>query len=322
MLFLQGLGVGPLVDIADQDSVTPTPSVWQTGFDPYDPAQVELANQALLGAWRRLYDPGSLFGVCAGLQGQALLDCTSPLATLALPWTASEAILEYPRVLTLGASADYQVPDIDTVLRLEFAYDIDRKINDTTEYDGVGESDVFLASVGIDRPTYIPFVNPNRTAFLTAQTFVEHIIDYTDGDRLSGMVPYETQVISTFQMQNFWRNDAITLTNLVAYDWNAQALAYAPTLRWVLGQHLFWELGGVLLHGGAKRRHNLQDVCPGGAVTLACLSEPTSWNPGQWQMLNRDLDRASQSPWWSRQGFADRFMEKRDEIWTGFTWQF
>jgi hypothetical protein len=39
-------------------------------------------------------------------------------------------------------------------------------------------------------------------------------------------------------------------------------------------------------------------------------------------MLNRGLERDSQSPWWSRQGFADRFMHKRDEIWTGFTYQF
>lgn len=324
LLFLQGLGVGPIIDAADQNTVIPlpTPSVWQTGFDPYDPAQVGMANQALLGAWRRLFDPASALGVCANLQGQALVDCVSPLATLALPWTASEAVLEYPRVLTLGGSADYQVPGLDTIVRVELAYDLQRKISDTAQADGVGTSDVFMASVGLDRPTYIPFISPERTAFLTAQTFVEHIISYDAGDRLSGMVPYEDQVVSTFQIQNFWRNDSITLTNLLAYDWNAQAFAYAPTLRWILGQHLYWEIGAILLNGDATRRHNLRDVCPGGVITLACISEPTSWNAGQWQMLNRGLERASQSPWWSKQSFADRFMEKRDEFWAGLTYQF
>ena len=322
LLFLQGLGVGPLVDAANQNTITPTPSVWQTGFDPYDPAQIDQANQALLGAWRRLFDGASPLGVCAALEGPALTQCVSPIASLSLPWTASEAVLEYPRVLTLGASADYQVPRIDTVVRLEMAYDVQRKINNTEELDGISTSDVFLASVGLDRSTFIPFLNPDRSALLTGQTFVEHIIDYDDGSRRSGMVPFETNVISTFQIQNYWRNDSITLTNLFAYDWKALAFAYAPTLRWILGQHLFWEVGLIVLHGDGKHPLNIRDVCPGGNITNACISEPASWNSGQWQMLNGDLQRASQAPWWSRQSFADRFMDKRDEIWTGFTYQF
>ena len=107
---------------------------------------------------------------------------------LALAWTASEAEISYPRVLTLGASADYQIPRSDTILRLELAYDVDRLINDTSKWNGIDSSDVFLAAVGIDRPTYIPFLNPTRTAFLTFQTFVEHVMDYSDGGHANGMV--------------------------------------------------------------------------------------------------------------------------------------
>ena len=31
--------------------------------------------------------------------------------------------------------------------------------------------------------------------------------------------------------------------------------------------------------------------------------------------------RAAESPFWSQQSFADKFMRNRDEFWVGVTWQ-
>ena len=60
-------------------------------------------------------------------------------------------------------------------------------------------------------------------------------------------------------------------------------------------------------------------------LTAPSLSTFQSGEPvtvAQWQTLNKGLEQASQSPWWSKQSFADRFMEKRDEFYVGFTYQF
>ena len=321
MLFLQGLGVMPLLG-PTLGGVDPGP--WSNGFDPWDRSpegSAFVASAILAEAWRNIFNEVPLAsGGCADATGDALRDCANSFLPLALPWTASEAVLRYPRVLTLGASADYQVPHSDTILRVELAYDFDRSINDTSASDGVDSSDVFLASIGIDRPTYIPFLNATRTAFLTFQTFVEHVIDYDDSGFGNGMVVPESQLLSTFLMQNFWRNDSRVLTNFVAYDWNAGALIAGPSFRWVLSNNLFVDFGINLLFGGRDHRHNVRDLCADGS--LGCLRDPDTWNPGQWQTLNEGLDRFARSPWFARQSFADDFMEDRDEVWMGITWQF
>jgi hypothetical protein len=331
MLFLQGLGAGSLVEVIRSGSLDPN-SPWIQGFDPYarDAAgnptgSLAAANQRLLEAWSRIFTDPDALGSCASTIGDeaALGRCANDVAVLALPWTAGEYVLKYPRVLTLGASADYQIPRSDTILRLEMAADLDRAINDTSEPDGVDSSPVFLASIGIDRPTYIPFLNPTRTAFLTFQTFFEHVIDYDDGRGYGdGMVVPETQIISTFLMQNYWRSDSLILTTLVAYDWNARATVMAPSFRWVVNQNLFFDIGVNFLLGGADHQHNIhRDLCRDGTLS-SCIADPTTWNAGQWQALVKNFERTTRAPWWGRQSFADSFQEDRDEIWVGVTYQF
>jgi hypothetical protein len=318
LLFLQGLGVGGLVEFLTGNPIGSTP--WSTGFDPYgDLTQV---NQLLVQAWQAAFAAPPALGGCGGLAGDALTSCANALLPLALPWTASEYVLEYPRVWTLGGSLDYQVPRLDTILRMEIAYDVGRGINNTAVFDAYDESDVFLAAIGLDRPTYIPFVNPDRTALLSAQLFVEHVMDYDDGAPGSGdgMVVYENQFVATFLHEHYWRNDSLIFRNFLAYDFEADALLLGPSLKWVINQNLSARIGLNFMSGGANRTHNIRDLCPDG--TLGCLSNPATWNAGQWQTLNKNLIRASQSPWFSRQGFADRFMERRDEFWFGLTYQF
>jgi hypothetical protein len=301
----------------------PTSGTWLTGFDPYARSDTNgtptgtlaLANQDLVAAWTVVSSS------CAGLTGKELSRCGGEIAAFGLPWTASEAVLEYPRLFTIGGSMDYQIPGIDTVLRLEMALDFDRDIQNTAKLDGVDESHVFQAAVGLDRSTFIPFINRNRTAFLSFQTFVEYITDYDDGSSKpnDGMVPYEASVISTFFMQNYWRNDSVILTNFVAGDWQAGAILTGPSLRYILNEHLFFDVGVNLLWG-RKRKHNIRDLCSDGS--LGCLGDPTSWQAGQWQTLNGPLSRTAESPWWGKESFVDKFMRKRDEFWFGVTYQF
>jgi hypothetical protein len=337
MLFLQGItdGVGtPLAGIIDALAAGGGPAgpysggVWLTGFDPYARAgsapvgSLAAANVDLQNAWfvlTNVLPPAG--GGCAGLAGDALANCGGAIAAFGLPWSASEAILEYPRYLSVGGSLDYQIPGIDTVLRFETAFDNDREFVNTSLRDWVDESDYLLMSIGVDRSTFIPFLNRHRTAFLSFQTFMEHILDYEDGsDPNTGPVPYETSVISTFFMQNYWRNDSLVLTSFVAVDWNAGAVITGPSFRWFYNESIFFDVGVNLLWGGNKKVHNLRDVCSGGG--LACLGDPTTWQDGNWQMLNAALARRAEAPFWAKESFADKFMEDRDEFWFGVTYQF
>lgn len=100
------------------------------------------------------------------------------------------------------------------------AWDIDQKFTNMDQRDAIDESDFLQFSVGIDRVTFIPFLNRTRTAFLSFQTFVNHMFDYPDAKKGQGTPLVENYVISTFFMENYWRSDTIVLTTFVAVDWS------------------------------------------------------------------------------------------------------
>ena len=353
LLFLQGLatpGGAVTANIERLAGMAPGTSVFSTGFDPFahgpdlvgggpnfdapdgirDPiGSLAQANQTLRTAYMNGFEalcgpnsPNTLpLGECITNSG---------LQFLAFPWTGSEALIRFPRVFTLGGSLDYQIPRIDTVLRIEMAADFDRDIIDTSRFRQVSESDVLQFAIGLDRSTFIPFLNSTRTAFLSFQTFVEHIVDYRDSGRNRGMVPYETQVITTLFMQNYWRNDSLILTSFAAILWKERNFVIGPALRWWYNEHLNFEIGVNVLWG-SPREHNIWDVCGGQGTTqgadaglpLDCLRDPSRFSPGQWTFLYENLVRDDESAYgFGRTGIADRFMRNRDEIWFGMTYQF
>ena len=340
-MFFQGLGLGPVIQslgIGDAGSTACAP--WTSGFDPYavnrDGTPIagstfDLANQCLRAAWNRttplVIGSTTLVSPRLAASNPALLGETNPgkaatktgLQILDFAWGESETVLQYPRILTLAGSGDYQIPGIDAVVRAEVAYDFNREFTDTSQSDLLSKSDVVKASIGLDRSTFIPFVNPDRTAFITFQTFAEWITHYHGGT--NGFTSPQVSVISTALMQNYWRNDSLVLTNFVAYDWNARALVTGPKFRWVFNDHLSFDIGLNLLWG-TKHHHNIRDLCPSGK--LDCLAQdPGTWNAGQWQGINADFLRGTESPFgWIQEGFADHFMEKRDEVYLSVTYQF
>ena len=308
MLFLQSLGV---------------PGTIIPAFDPYDIAPggtVDVSSATALATWGALFGPaGVLCPDTANANiGKAKCIANSGLQALGWIWSSSEAVLEYPRTFTLGGSMDYQIPNIDTVLRLEAAYDFNRAINNTNKSDGIDHSDVLLAAIGLDRSFFIPFLNKDRTAFVSFQTFMEHVMNF-DGNLNTGMTTYEWSVISTFFIENYWRGDSIVLTNFFAYDWGAKAWITGPKLKWVYNESLFFEVGVNLLQGQG-RDHNIRDICKDGG--LGCLGDPTTWQKGNWQLINQDFKRTAESPFWNMESFADHQMKHRDEVWMGVTYQF
>jgi hypothetical protein len=305
MLFLQSIGF---------DAFIPT-------FNPYDPASISASSEAARTTWNNFF--GAAGAVCPDTPtsknvAKAKCIAASQLQPLGWIWSSSQAVVEYPRTFTLGGSADYQIPNIDTVLRMEASYDFDREIQNTKKIDGIDHSDVVAAAIGLDRSFFIPFVNKDRTAFLSFQTFMEHVMNF-DGNQTVGMATYEWNVISTFFMQNYWRGDSIVLTNFFAYDWAAHAWITGPSLKWILNESLFFEMGVNFLEG-SKRVHNIRDICPSGQ--LNCLGDPTTWNGGNWQLINKQFARTAEGPYWNLESFADSQMQHRDELWFGATYQF
>jgi hypothetical protein len=321
-------------DVGFMDPLNCEFGIVNCGFNVTDPASIVRANENGLELYETLFlgaavgpdcpAPVSSFGPECFPVGVNFLGLTFPaeaIQALAAPWSMSEAVIRYPRVFTLGGSLDYQIPRTDTILRAETSFEVDRVLINTAKPDWQDASNVVKAALGFDRFTFIRPLNRNRAAFVSIQTFVEHILDYDDGSGSNdGMVQDKTAWISTFFMQNYWRNDSLILTSIFAYDWNARAWLAIPSFRWIINESWFVDIGVNVL-GGKRETHTLVDLCKN--ATTDCLSTPREWRPGTWQATNAGLVRSSETGFgWVRESFGDRFAERRDEVWIGLTYQF
>jgi len=318
LLFLQKLGVADQLAGMGLGAIAPR---FTGGFDPYNQAEVIQTAAEVQGIYSLLFGPGGALCPDTGDPGtKAACISASGAQILNFPFQGGEVRLEYPRVFTLGASADYQIPGADGILRLEAAFDNDRHIADSSEFDLNNESDVVRAAIGVDFNPFLPFISKARTSFLSAQIFAEHILQYTDDGNGRRMIPDETQVITTFFMQNFFRNDSVTLTNFVAYDWNAGAVATGPSIKWVLTNELFVEVGANIVWG-RRQKKPLRNLCAGGPLTEACLGDLAQQQAGSFQGINDNFAGRSEGPFFA-ESFGDHIQEDKDEIFFGVTYQF
>ena len=137
------------------------------------------------------------------------------------------------------------------------------------------------------------------------------------------MVRDQNSVITTLAVRNYWGDGDFMLSNLAVVDWNAGAILWGPKLRWAYDSKLSFEIGVNLIWGQTKR-HIVRDLCADGSLTgspSGCsFADPTTWQCGNYQLLNAPLERTTQSSFgYAQQSFADSFMRHRDEFWIGAT---
>jgi hypothetical protein len=88
---------------------------------------------------------------------------------------AGEVILEYDRVNTLGAAVDFSEDHTGTNWGMEFTWTADKDFVNSEVPSLLDKSDVVALTISVDRPTFVHFVNRERTFFFNMQWFIEYI---------------------------------------------------------------------------------------------------------------------------------------------------
>ncbi len=153
--------------------------------------------------------------------------------------------IHFPRVLLVGGSADFYVDPIKSAFRVEVAWTEGEEFADTSKPRLFSESDVVRWVVGWDRPTYIKFLNPNRTFLLSGQMFGQHLLDHERfGSPITGapigFQDWDHNFIFTFLIQGFYMNDRLQPRLITAYDTRAQAGVLSPGVDWLFNNN--WRL--------------------------------------------------------------------------------
>jgi hypothetical protein len=153
----------------------------------------------------------------------------------------------YPRVNLYGGSMDLAWDWAKAAVRVEGAYTQGEEFPNSLQPRLFSRNDVFRSVIGIDRPTFIPFISANRTTLISGQIFLQHIfdhqLDYKPGGAV-GMPDWKDNAIATLLIKAFLVNDRLSPQIITAHDFRAQATVVSPQIDWLFSDNLKLTLGG------------------------------------------------------------------------------
>jgi hypothetical protein len=171
----------------------------------------------------------------------------------------------YPRVNLVGGSMDFQVETLGAAMRLEGAYTSGEEFANTLRPELYSKNNVWRSVIGLDRPTFVPFISTERTVLFSGQLFYQHIFDHqkelnaTSG-KYMGMPDWKDNVIATLLMKAFLMNDRLSPEIIFARDFRAGANVAAPAVEWKYSNDLQFKFGANLKFGPSQDQHQWDDT--------------------------------------------------------------
>lgn len=153
----------------------------------------------------------------------------------------------YPRVNLIGGSADLAWDWAKAAVRLEGAYTAGEEFPNSLKPQLYSTNNVFRSVIGVDRPTFIPFISKTRTTLISGQLFYQHIFDHQLEYRVAGpigMPDWEDNFIATVLVKAFLMNDRVSPQFIMAHDFRAQATVMSPQVDWLVSDRLKLTFGG------------------------------------------------------------------------------
>ena len=152
-------------------------------------------------------------------------------------WAAAgEVVLEYEKVNTLGFAVDFAEDVTATNWGVEFTWTASKDFVNSEVPSLRSDSDLLALTVSIDRPTFIRFLNRERTFFFNMQWFMEYIPDYVGrgpDDRHRGFaVDGPFTALGVFTVETGFLQDRLVPSATFVYDVKSESGAVALDLRY------------------------------------------------------------------------------------------
>ena len=160
-------------------------------------------------------------------------------------WHAGgEGVLDYQKRNVLGFSTDFAEDFTKSNWGIETTWISNVRFTDNDSMQGVNTADTFNLTVSVDRPTFINFLNPNRTFFFNSQIFMQYINNYQGGFVNNG--PFN--MLGTFTVQTGYMQDRLLPNVTFVYDVNSNSGAALPGITYrftesfsaTVGVNFFW----------------------------------------------------------------------------------
>jgi hypothetical protein len=142
--------------------------------------------------------------------------------------SGGELSLRYARRNVFGFSMDFAEDVTKTNWGMEFTWIGDIPFIDNSSLNAISDSGALNLTVSVDRPTFINFLNANRTFFMNTQWFFQYLTDYKKGFTSQG--PFN--VLFTFAVFTGYFQDRFLPQLVTVFDFRSQSGGFLPSISY------------------------------------------------------------------------------------------
>jgi len=162
--------------------------------------------------------------------------------------SGSEIYLAYNRRNVLGFSMDFAEDYTKSNWSMEFTWIEGIPFTDSDSYDFVTEADDFNLTVSVDRPTFINFLNANRTVFINSQWFFQYRKGYQDSFNAIG--PWN--VLATLAVFTGYFQDRLNPTMVFVWDFRSSSGGFLPQVNYRFSERFSMTVGASIFMGDQR----------------------------------------------------------------------
>jgi hypothetical protein len=139
-----------------------------------------------------------------------------------------DVVLRYEKRNILGFSMDFAEDVTKSNVGLEFTWEDDVLLADNDKIDSLSEADRYNLTISVDRPTFVNFLNANRTFFINGQVFFQYVAGYETAFTSNG--PWNVLAVLTVNTGYF--DDRLNPSISFVYDVRSNSGAVLPQVQY------------------------------------------------------------------------------------------
>ncbi len=164
----------------------------------------------------------------------------------------SELQLRYLKRNVLGLATDFAHDSTGTNWSLEGTWINGQSFPIASEEHGFGKRDSYNLTISVDRPTFINFLNHNRTFFFNAQLFMRYIDDYEGNGEFGVHGPFSA--LSTFSVFTGYFQDRLLPAVTWVHDYASESGGLVAQLTYRFNQDFSTTFGVASFYGDPDER--------------------------------------------------------------------
>jgi hypothetical protein len=136
--------------------------------------------------------------------------------------------IRYQKRNVLGFSMDFAEDVTKSNWNIELTWFRGVRFGDNDEFDGLSDADTYNLVVSLDRPTFVNFLNANRTFFINTQWFFQYVHGFRPGFTANG--PWN--VLATLSINTGYFQDRLLPSLTFVYDFGSNSGAALPRVTY------------------------------------------------------------------------------------------